>query len=71
MLKFGEWLRSQRQRCGLSIESTAKLAEISVGRLKSLELGLSGKRITRPEATRLASIYRVLHDEILDQAAKS
>lgn len=68
---FGEWLRAQRVRVGLALEVSAQLAELSVRRLKCLELGLSDRGITHPEATRLATIYGIALPELLTRAAKA
>ena len=70
-IKFGEWLRLKRTSQGLSIEATAKLAELSVGRLKGLEMGLSGRGITSQEAKRLGSVYKIELKEIIVRASKS
>src|SRR4051794_7797651 len=67
-IRFGEWLRSQRVRAGLSIDESAKLAVISVERLKGLETGLSGRGITHPEAVRIGGAYKVQVEEIIEQA---
>jgi hypothetical protein len=69
-IRFGEWLRSQRVRVGISLEESAKLALISVERLKGLEMGLSGRGITRPEAIRLSMAYRIEPSEIIERAER-
>ena len=68
-IRFGEWLRLKRSNVGLSIEATAKLAELSVRRLKGIEMGLSGRGITGQEAKRLGSVYGIELKEILDRAS--
>ena len=69
-IRFGEWLRSQRVRVGLSLEESAKLAMITVERLKGLEMGLSGKGITRSEATRLGTAYKLEVHDIIERAER-
>ena len=69
-IRFGEWLRSRRLQKGLSVEVSAKLAELSVRRLKGLEMGLSGRGITRPEAARLGLIYDVAVTDIIERASE-
>jgi transcriptional regulator with XRE-family HTH domain len=68
-IRFGEWLRAQRNHAGLALEVSAKLAELSVRRLKCLELGLSGRGITSLEAERLAEIYGIAVSKIMNRAA--
>lgn len=70
-VKFGEWLREQRNRMGLTLEECAKRAALSVERLKCLELGLSERGITSSEGSRLASVYQVSLAELSGLAAKA
>jgi hypothetical protein len=70
-IRFGEWLRSQRVRAGLALEVAAKLSELSLRRLQCLELGLTGRGITRLEATRLAAIYKIAVPEVMEQATRA
>jgi transcriptional regulator with XRE-family HTH domain len=69
-IRFGEWLRAQRVRAGLSLEDAAKRADLSVGRLKALEMGLSERGVTRVEATKLGAAYSVPLAELLEQASR-
>ncbi len=70
-IRFGEWLRSQRVRTGLSLEAAAQGAGLTLERLKGLEMGLSERGITRPEATRLCGVYHLELQELLAQAARA
>lgn len=70
-IRFGEWLRSQRVRTGLSIEAAAQGAGLTMERLKGLEMGLSERGITRTEASRLCGVYRIALEELLAQAARA
>jgi hypothetical protein len=69
-IKFGEWLRAQRVKTGLSLEDASKGAELSVERLKGLETGLSERGVTRPEAVRLCTLYRIDLKDLLSAAAR-
>jgi hypothetical protein len=69
-IRFGEWLRSQRVRVGMSLEDAAKSASLSVERLKGLEMGLSERGITRAEAVRISKVYQIGVDDLLAQAAR-
>ncbi|MDR3607194.1 MAG: hypothetical protein P4M08_07430 [Oligoflexia bacterium] len=69
-IRFGEWLRAQRNHVGLALEMSAKLAELSVRRLKCLELGLSGRGITQPEAARLAGVYGITAAQVMNHALR-
>jgi enoyl-CoA hydratase/carnithine racemase len=69
-IRFGEWLRSQRVRVGLSIDRSAEMAELSAERLKALEMGLSGRGITRAEAGRLGKVYGLEIRELLERATR-
>jgi transcriptional regulator with XRE-family HTH domain len=67
---FGEWLRSQRVRTGLTIEKAAEDSNISIQRLKALEMGLSERGITRSESVRVCTVYQVPLQDLLVQAVK-
>lgn len=70
-IRFGEWLRGQRVRAGLSLEKAALGCSIPAERLKALEMGLSDKGITRPESVRICDAYKISLKELLDQAARA
>jgi len=69
-IRFGEWLRCQRVRAGLSIEKAAEASSLTIDRLKTLEMGLSERGITHPESVRICTVYQISLNEMLEQAAK-
>ncbi|MBI3543744.1 MAG: helix-turn-helix domain-containing protein [Deltaproteobacteria bacterium] len=68
-VEFGQWLRDQRSRCGLTLEQAAQRSGVAVERLKSLELGYAEKGITQHEADKIRTIYKLDLKEFLDRAA--
>lgn len=67
-VEFGQWLRNQRNNCGLTLEVASQKSGVPVERLKSLELGYAEKGITKVESDRLKALYRLDLQELLDRA---
>jgi hypothetical protein len=67
-VEFGKWLKDRRVAAGLTIEQAGKDGQISVQRLKSLEMGFCERGITRTEATRLCALYRMELKDLLSRA---
>lgn len=67
-VEFGQWLRNQRNNCGLTLEIASQKSGVPVERLKSLELGYAEKGITKMESDKLKTLYRLDLQELLDRA---
>lgn len=67
-IRFGQWLRDQRLRHGLSLEQVAEHSGLSGERLNSLERGYAKKGITRIEAENLSVVYNVFLEDVIERA---
>ena len=67
-MEFGQWLRDQRTKSGLTIEQASERSGVQAERLKSLELGYAKKGVTAQESQKVAAAYRINIQEFLDKA---
>ena len=70
-IRFGEWLRTQRVRAGLTLESASTATGLPVDRLKALEMGLSDRGITKAEANKISGLYKIPLHEFLEEASRT
>ena len=67
-IRFGQWLKSQRLKQGLSLEQVQRHCGLSSERLNSLEKGFAKKGITRLEAENLSIVYNVFIEDVIKHA---
>jgi transcriptional regulator with XRE-family HTH domain len=68
-INFGYWLKDQRISAGFTLEEAAKKSNVSIQRLKSLEMGYAERGITQAESERLCAVYQIALEDFLKRAS--
>ncbi len=68
-MEFGQWLRDQRAKTGLTLEQASQRCGLATERLKSLELGYAEKGFTAPESKKVCAAYKIDINELLNKAS--